>query len=70
MKTVQVTTAVALTTDLRKQVVLLAAEKLGEKTVELEEIVDPKVIGGMKLNLGGRTYDATVAKKLELLRQV
>lgn len=69
MTTVEVTTAVELTAELRKQVSATAKQKLGQTEFELIEKVDPTVIGGVKLSIAGKVYDATVAHKLQLLKQ-
>lgn len=37
--------------------------------VQLENVVDPALIGGFILELGDRRYDASVARKLDLLRK-
>lgn len=36
--------------------------------VQLESIIDPSVIGGIKLSLPGQELDATVSRKLTLLK--
>ncbi len=38
------------------------------KTVQLKQTVDPSLIGGLKIRIGDQIIDATVAKKLEMLR--
>ncbi|MGE5390471.1 MAG: F0F1 ATP synthase subunit delta [Deltaproteobacteria bacterium] len=47
------------------------AEKLSAssgKTVQLQVKVDPSLLGGIKLRLGDRIIDGTVAKKLEMMK--
>lgn len=47
------------------------AEKLSAtmgKTVQLELKVDPALIGGLKLKMGDKIVDGTVAKRLQLLK--
>lgn len=39
------------------------------KTVRLRQTVDPALIGGIKIRIGDRVIDGTVAKKLEILRE-
>lgn len=39
------------------------------KTVQLVQTVDESLIGGVKLRIGDQIIDATVAKKLEMLKQ-
>ena len=38
---------------------------LGDKTVRLEQRVDPSVIGGMRIRIGDRLLDASVATQLK-----
>ena len=38
------------------------------KTIQLKQSVDPELLGGVKIRLGDKIIDASVAKKLELLR--
>ncbi|MEN6460193.1 MAG: F0F1 ATP synthase subunit delta [Syntrophomonas sp.] len=48
------------------------AEKLSAstgKTVQLKLTVDPSLLGGIKLRMGDKIIDGTVAKKLDMLRQ-
>lgn len=70
MHHVTVTTAIELTADQRKDVLATAAAKLDvtQKEIELEEVVDSTVIGGVRLTLNSRQYDATVQGKLNQLR--
>ena len=39
------------------------------KTVQLSLKVDPGLIGGLKIRIGDQIVDATVAKKLEMLKE-
>jgi F-type H+-transporting ATPase subunit delta len=39
------------------------------KTVELKARVDPAVLGGVRVTMGGRTYDGTVRTRLAALRE-
>ncbi|MGI5879643.1 MAG: F0F1 ATP synthase subunit delta [Syntrophomonadaceae bacterium] len=50
----------------------LLAEKLSAstgKTVQLKLKVDPTLLGGVKIRMGDQVIDATVAKKLDMLRE-
>lgn len=38
------------------------------KTVQLKQVIDPSLIGGVKLRIGDQIIDGTVAKKLEMLK--
>lgn len=43
-------------------------EKLTGKTIVLKDKVDPSVIGGVRVKLGSRLYDATIKGQLEKLK--
>lgn len=62
-----VTSAVALNDDLRKQFIKIVADATG-KTVELEEKVNEKLIGGYILRVGDRQIDASIRKSLNDLK--
>lgn len=64
----RVTTAVSLTTEERQQV-QAALEKRTGHTIELEEDVDPAVIGGAVVVLGSQIIDDTVRHHLQALRE-
>ena len=63
-----VTTAVELPDDERDQVARELSSRLG-KEVALRTEVDPRVLGGLKLQYGDRLFDATVATRLQQLRR-
>ena len=62
-----VTSAAALTADEQNKVV-----EVIRKTLKLEPIlvpiIDPSVLGGVKIRVGDRQYDATVRSRLETIR--
>lgn len=60
------TTAHRLDSDLRGAVKQL----LGAKELHLKEVVDPNVFGGVRIDMPGKQYDATVRRKLELLKEL
>lgn len=66
---VTVTTAVKLTADQRKSVEQVVAKKLGKSKFALTEQVDPSVIGGVRLTIESRQYDATVANRFARLNE-
>jgi F-type H+-transporting ATPase subunit delta len=65
---VEVTTAVPLPDDLRAKVVDRIREQTG-KTPEITERVDPEIIGGLTLRVGGVLTDASVRGRLDGLRR-
>lgn len=58
-------TATKLSAEQKKAVVAELEQKLG--SIELQEEVDPNVMGGLKIKLGKQEFDATVAGKLQRL---
>jgi F-type H+-transporting ATPase subunit delta len=63
-----VTTAVELAPAERDKLAGQLAERLG-KQVRLEEVVDNRILGGLKLQYGDRLIDASLATKLQQLRR-
>jgi F-type H+-transporting ATPase subunit delta len=63
-----VTTAVALERPDRDRVEKELSARLG-KDVQLTLVVDPRILGGLKLQYGDRVVDASVATRLQQLRR-
>ncbi len=63
-----VTTAVPLTKDLEKEV-LIKASALTPFKIELKNIVDPTIKGGFILRVGDLQYNASIAERLEVLKR-
>lgn len=63
-----VTTAVALTADDRDRVAGELSKRLG-KEVRMDVVVDPRILGGLKLQYGDRLVDVSVSAKLQQLRR-
>jgi F-type H+-transporting ATPase subunit delta len=63
-----VTTAIELEDQDRDRVARELSRRL-DKEVRLSLVVDPRILGGMKLQYGDRIVDASVATKLEQLRR-
>ncbi|TNJ47018.1 ATP synthase F1 subunit delta [Tamlana fucoidanivorans] len=63
-----VTTAVALTAALKKEVLAKAKELTG-KNVELENTIDESILGGFILRVGDVQYNASVANQLNKLKR-
>ena len=62
-----VTTAIELTPEARGEVNFAVSKLTGESQVNYETKVDPQIIGGVRIAINGRVYDATVSAKLEKL---
>ncbi|NCN06223.1 MAG: F0F1 ATP synthase subunit delta [Candidatus Pacebacteria bacterium] len=65
---VSVVTAVELTTAERKKIEEIVDKKVGP--AEYNIVVDPSVLGGIKIVLDNQEYDGTLKGKLQTLRQV
>lgn len=63
-----VTTAVPLTGDLEKKV-LIKAKELSGKDVEVKNIIDESIIGGFILRIGDIQYNASIANQLSNLKR-
>jgi F-type H+-transporting ATPase subunit delta len=63
----QVTTAVALTAAQAKGVAAALRTALG-KDPEIETRVDPSILGGIKVRVGSRLFDASLRSKLDSLK--
>jgi F-type H+-transporting ATPase subunit delta len=63
-----VTTAVPLDAKLRSEIEKIVKKLSDKKQVEIEEKIDPDMIGGFVLNVGDRQVDASIKNKLNSLR--
>ena len=66
---VRAVTAVALT-ESQAQKLTEKLQKLTGKTVELENFVDPSVLGGVRLDYDGKRVDGTVKNRLDSIREL
>jgi F-type H+-transporting ATPase subunit delta len=62
-----ITTAVKLTSKQATLVTNSLVKKFG-KDITLEQVVDPEVIGGVRLTVGSSQLDATLRHKLDVLK--
>ncbi len=62
IKTVFVTTAIALTESQKKKIADLVNKD--NSTIELKEIINPEIIGGMILRVGDTQVDESIKRKL------
>ena len=63
----EVTTAVKLTVEQEQGLKAALRHALG-KDPEIETVVDPSILGGLKVRVGSRLYDASLRSKLDSLR--
>lgn len=64
----KVTSAVALSDDLKAKVLAKVKELTG-KDAEITNLVDPTILGGFILRVGDIQYDASIANKLNKLKR-
>lgn len=62
-----VTTAVKLTAAQQKGVARALSQALGREP-EIRTVVDPSILGGIKIKVGSRLYDASLKTKLDSLK--
>jgi len=67
--TVHVTSAAPLADKARDQVRALAGARHPGRTIELNEQVDPDLIGGLSIRIGDEQVDGTVSRRLADLRR-
>jgi F-type H+-transporting ATPase subunit delta len=65
----EVRSAVPLDDEARVRVKKMAEERFPGKTIELQESVDPALIGGLVLRVGDEQVDASVSRRLRDLRR-
>ncbi len=65
--TAKVTTAVPLTDELRSELEAKLA-KIAGKDVAIQEKVDPNVLGGVVVEMGGKVLDGSVKSRLEEMK--
>ena len=68
IQSAQVTTAVAMSPELEKQVLAKIAT-FSEKKMVIENVINPEIIGGFILRIGDMQYNASVANKLQELKR-
>lgn len=64
----KVTTAIAMTAELEQQI-LSKIKTFSNKSITLENVVDPAIIGGFVLRIGDKQYNASVANRLQQLKR-
>jgi len=66
--TVTVSTAVQLSPAQEKDIIAAVKEKHSVSSVTIEKVVDPTLIGGIKLTINSVEYDGTITGKLTKLK--
>ena len=57
-------------TETQKAALLDKLEKMSGKKVEMICLVNPALIGGVRLDFEGKRYDGTAAERLKTLRSI
>ena len=63
-----VTTASPMSPELEAKV-MAKIKEFSDKTITIESIVDPSIIGGFILRIGDKQYNASVANRLQVLKR-
>ncbi|PKR77751.1 F0F1 ATP synthase subunit delta [Halalkalibacillus sediminis] len=58
-----------LTEDERKNIEEVFTRKLNKNTLRINNIIDPSIIGGLKIRIGNQIYDGTIGTQLSRLEQ-
>lgn len=58
-----------LTDDEEQAISSVFAQKVGKKTLRINNIVDSNLLGGVKVRIGNRIFDGSLSGKLDRLRQ-
>lgn len=68
IKQLQITSAHSLTADQRKEMLVRAKSLTDNSVIEIEERVDPELIGGFVLRLDDKQIDTSIASQIKELR--
>jgi F-type H+-transporting ATPase subunit delta len=58
-----------LTADESQAISTAFAQKIGKTALRIENIIDPSLLGGIRLQIGNIIYDSSVSAKLERLKR-
>ena len=58
-----------LTADEKQNLKISFAERIGKTTLEFENIIDPSLVGGIKIRVGNTIYDGSVSGKLRRIER-
>ncbi|WP_413783006.1 F0F1 ATP synthase subunit delta [Planococcus halocryophilus] len=58
-----------LTEEERSSISSVFAKKIGKQSLRIENIIDPSLLGGLRIQIGNRIYDSSVSTKLARLKR-
>ncbi|WP_342513231.1 F0F1 ATP synthase subunit delta [Sporosarcina sp. FSL K6-1522] len=59
----------ALTAEESESISKAFAQKVGKQSLKIENIIEPSLLGGIRLQIGNSIYDSSVSAKLERLKR-
>lgn len=59
----------ALTEEERTKISTVFAKSVGKQSLSIENIIDPSIIGGLRVQIGNRIYDSSLSTKLDRLKR-
>lgn len=65
---VEAVSAATLSKEIKQHISTLVAERSGAKEVHITEVIDPAVIGGVKISTPTAQYDTTIQQNINALR--
>lgn len=63
-----ITSAFALTSATEAAITTMIKQRTGARAIELQQFIDPSVLGGVKIDIPGMRLDSTIASRLTTLR--
>ena len=58
-----------LTEEERSRISSVFANSLGKKSLRIENMIDPSILGGLRVQIGNRIYDSSLSTKLDRLKR-
>jgi F-type H+-transporting ATPase subunit delta len=58
-----------LTEDERARISTVFSKNVGKQSLRIENIVDPSLLGGIRIQIGNRIYDSSLSTKLDRLKR-
>lgn len=58
-----------LTDDERTAISTAFAHKVGKQSLRIENVIDPSILGGIRLQIGNRIFDSSISAKLDRLKK-